>query len=133
MYYIEERDRDIEILAQSILELTEQLEEQKKLLKELFDKVVDTSKNSSNDEKADKQDVNLLSLAVDSVKIDMGELAEVVDSMKDITMKAERTIPTLNNKVSILESKVNQFGGDIGTLKANQANIVHTMRKNGLL
>lgn len=133
MYYIEERDRDIEMLAQSILELTEQLEEQKKLLKELFDKVVDTSKNSSNDEKADKQDVNLLSLAVDSIKINMGELAEVIDSMKDIAMRAERTIPTLNNKVSILESKVNQFGGDIGTLKANQANVVHTMRKNGLL
>ena len=133
MYYIEERDRDIEILAQSILELTEQLEEQKKLLKELFDKVVDTSKNSSNDEKADKQDVNLLSLAVDGVKIDMGELAEVVNSMNDITMRAERTIPILNNKVSILESEVNQFGGDIGTLKANQANVVHTMRKNGLL
>ena len=53
--------------------------------------------------------------------------------MNDITMRAERTIPTLNNKVSILESKVNQFGGDIGTLKANQANVVHTMRKNGLL
>lgn len=133
MYYIEERDRDIEILAQSILELTEQLEEQKKLLKELFDKVVNTSKNSSNDEKADKQDVNLLSLAVDGVKIDMGELAEVVNSMNDITMRAERTIPILNNKVSILESEVNQFGGDIGTLKANQANVVHTMRKNGLL
>lgn len=133
MYYIEERDRDIEMLAQSILELTEQLEEQKKLLKELFDKVVDTSKNSSNDEKADKQDVNLLSLAVDGVKIDMGELAEVVNSMNDITMRAERTIPILNNKVSILESEVNQFGGDIGTLKANQANVVHTMRKNGLL
>ena len=133
MYYIEERDRDIEMLAQSILELTEQLEEQKKLLKELFDKVVDTSKNSSNDEKADKQDVNLLSLAVDSIKINMGELAEVIDSMNDITMRAERTIPILNNKVSILESKVNQFGGDIGTLKANQANVVHTMRKNGLL
>ena len=79
MYYIEERDRDIEILAQSILELTEQLEEQKKLLKELFDKMENTSKNSSNDEKAEQQDVDLLFRNVEGVKMDMSELAEIID------------------------------------------------------
>ena len=95
--------------------------------------MVDTSKNSSNDDKADKQDVNLLSLAVEGVKLDMYELAEIVDSMKDIAMRAERNIPTLNNKVAVLETKANQFGGNIGTLEAKQANIMYTMRKNGLL
>lgn len=118
MYYIEDRDQDIEILARSILELTEQLEEQKKLLKELFDKVEDTSKNSSNDEKAGQQDVDLLFRNVESVKMDMGELAEIIDYLKDSTARTECTIPTLNNRVSVLETKANQFGGDIGTLQA---------------
>lgn len=133
MYYIEDRDRDIEILAQSILELTEQLEEQKKLLKELFDKVEDTSKNSSNDDKADIQDVDLLFRTVEGVKIDMSELAEIIDYLKNNTARTECTIPTLNNRVSVLETKANQFGGDIGTLQAKQANIMYTMHKNGLV
>jgi len=129
MYYIEERDRDIEILAQSILELTEQLEEQKKLLKELFAKVEDTSKNSSNDDKADIQDVDLLFRIVESTKVDMSELAEIIDYLKESAMRTERTIPTLNNRVSILETKAIQFGGDIGTLQAKQAEMDYKMRK----
>ena len=129
MYYIEDRDQDIEILARSILELTEQLEEQKKLLKELFDKMENTSKNSSNDEKAEQQDVDLLFRNVESVKMDMGELAEIIDYLKNNTARTECTIPTLNNRVSVLETKANQFGGDIGTLQAKQAEMNYKMRK----
>lgn len=129
MYYIEDRDRDIEILAQSILELTEQLEEQKKLLKELFVKVEDTSKNSSNNEKADKQDVDLLFRTVEDVKVDMSELAEIIDYLKESTIRTERSIPTLNNRMTILETKVNQFGGDIAALKAKQAEMNYKMRR----
>lgn len=133
MYYIEERDVDIELLAGAILTLTEQLEEQKKTLTELFNKVEGISKNSSNDEKADIKDVNLLCRNLEGVKIDMNELAEIIDLLKDQSNKTERTIPTLNNRVSVLEAKAIQFGGDIGTLKANQAKMDYTMRKNRLL
>ena len=130
MYYIEERDVDIELLAGAILRLTEQLEEQKKTLIELFNKVESISKNSSNDEKADIKDVNLLCRNLEGVKIDMSELAEIIDFLKDQSNKTERTIPTLNNRVSVLESKVIRFGSDIGTLQAKQAEMDYKMRKS---
>ena len=130
MYYIEERDVDIELLAGAILTLTEQLEEQKKTLTELFNKVEGISKNSSNDEKADIKDVNLLCRNLEGVKIDMSELAEIIDFLKDQSNKTERTIPTLNNRVSVLESKVIRFGSDIGTLQAKQAEMDYKMRKS---
>ena len=129
MYYIEERDVDIELLAGAILTLTEQLEEQKKTLNELFNKVEGIAKNSSNDEKADIKDVNLLCRNLEGVKIDMSELAEIIDFLKDQSNKTERSIPTLNNKVSVLESKAIQFGSDIGTLKAKQAEMDYKMRR----
>jgi alanyl-tRNA synthetase len=133
MYYIEERDVDIELLAGAILTLTEQLEEQKKTLIELFNKVEGISKNSSNDEKANIKDVDLLCRNLEGVKIDRNELAEIIDLLKDQSNRTERTIPTLNNRVSILEAKAIQFGNDIGTLKANQAEMDYEMRKNRLL
>lgn len=133
MYYIEERDVDIELLAGAILKLTEQLEEQKKTLIELFNKVESISKNSSNDEKADIKDVNLLCRNLEGVKIDMSELAEIIDLLKDQSNKTERTIPTLNNRVSVLEAKAIQFGNDIGALRTKQAEMDYTMRKNRLL
>ena len=123
------RDVDIELLAGAILDLTEQLKEQKKTLNELFNKVEDISKNSSNNEKAELKDVNLLSRNLEGVKIDMSELAEIIDLLKDQSNKTGRTIPTLNNRVSILEAKVIQFGSDIGTLKAKQAEVDYKMRK----
>ena len=123
------RDVDIELLAGAILDLTEQLKEQKKTLNELFNKVEDISKNSSNNEKAELKDVNLLYRNLEGVKIDMNELAEIIDLLKDQSNKTGRTIPTLNNRVSILEAKVIQFGSDIGTLKAKQAEVDYKMRK----
>lgn len=133
MYYIEERDVDIELLAGAILKLTEQLEEQKKTLIELFNKVEGVSKNSSNDEKADIKDVNLLCRNLEGVKIDMSELAEIIDLLKDQSNKTEHTIPTLNNRVSVLEAKTIRFGDDIGTLQAKVAEMDYKMRKNRLL
>ena len=130
MYYIEDRDIDIELLAGAILQLTEQLEEQKKTLNELFNKVEGISKNSSNDDKADIEDVNLLCRNLEGVKIDMSELAEIIDLLKDQSNKAERAIPTLNNRVSVLEAKAIQFGSGIGALQAKVAEMDYKMRKN---
>lgn len=129
MYYIEERDVDIELLAGAILDLTKQLKEQKKTLNELFNKVEDISKNASNNEKAELKDVNLLSRNLEGVKIDMSELAEIIDLLKDQSNKTGRTIPTLNNRVSILEAKAIGYGREIGTLKAKQAEVDYKMRK----
>lgn len=130
MYYIEERDVDIELLAGAILDLTEQLKEQKKTLNELFYKVENISKNSSNNEKANVEDVNLLYRNLEGVKIDMHELAEIIDLLKDEAMKTERTIPTLNNKITVLEAKAIGYGREIGTLKAKQAEMDYKMRKS---
>lgn len=130
MYYIEERDVDIELLAGAILDLTEQLKEQKKTLNELFNKVEDISKNSSNNEKADIQDVKLLYRNLEGVKIDMNELAEIIDLLKEQSNQTERAIPTLNNRVSILEAKAIGYGREIGTLKAKQAEMDYKMRKS---
>jgi alanyl-tRNA synthetase len=130
MYYIEERDVDIELLAGAILDLTEQLKEQKKTLNELFNKVEDISKNSSNNEKADIQDVKLLYRNLEGVKIDMNELAEIIDLLKEQSNQTERAIPTLNNRVSILEAKAIGYGREIGTLKAKQAEMDCKMRKS---
>lgn len=129
MYYIEERDVDIELLAGAILDLTEQLKEQKKTLNELFNKVEDISKNSSNNEKAELKDVNLLYRNLEGVKIDMNELAEIIDLLKEQSNQTERAIPTLNNRVSILEAKAIGYGREIGTLKAKQAEMDYKMRK----
>ena len=130
MYYIEDRDVDIELLAGAILTLTEQLEEQKKTLTELFNKVENISKNSSNDEKANIEDVNLLCRNLEGVKIDMNELAEIIDLLKDQSNKTERTIPTLNNRVSILEAKAVHFGAAIGALQAKVAEMDYKLRKS---